>query len=492
MIVANAQPTETIAQTTLKFDFAADWTSGSAFGVHRGSPSEIRDSLHSSGGQNGAPGGIDNVPGWQIDVFANAPDDGLIARIAIDELFPMFTSGYRGGGEIILSVPAITGERSIRFGLDRRGDRASMPPETIVDLSTDSSARASSRIVMKVPRVLPNEEPYEHLTVEFAGTGAARVTLREIQLRGVQLTDVSETINRKAKSPTTHRKCMWAWHFDKYLASSQSRQALADFCARHGITDLFLKTPYTFENGLVALTHIDELRELLAALSVVHVRTHALDGHAEFVLKENHNRVLGFVDAIAKFNAESAPTIRFTGVHLDNEPYLLEAWRNKSTRDAVHQNYFDLNVAASKSCRSHKLEFGLDVPFWFDSTDERGRYLYWINRGAGRTPLIEAIIALADNVAIMSYRERVLGAGCVIDCCAKEFVLGDQYGTDVFASVELGMGKNVEVGTSLGRFDRAYVRSQLSTLWSAVHRQSGCAGMAIHYYDVFRELESVR
>jgi hypothetical protein len=492
MIVANPHPTEFTSQTTLKFDFASDWATGSAFGVHRGTPSEIHDCLHSLAERNGAPGSLDDVSGWQIDVVADAPHDGLMARVTLGELFPTLKNGYRGGGEIILNVAAMTGKRSIRLGLDRPNNPASAPSDVMVDLSTDLSARASSRLVIKVPRLESNEHPYEYLSIAFAGSGATRLTLRDIRLRDVPVADVTDATRKLKENRLALRKGLWAWHYDRFLASAQTRQELADFCKREGITDLFLKTPYTYEDESVALTHVAELRELIAALAAGHVRVHALDGQAEFVLKENHDRVLRFVDAIAQYNAASQPVSRFVGVHLDNEPYLLGAWRNKATRDAVHQSYFDLNAAVAQSCKTHKLEFGLDIPFWFDSADDRGRYLYWIDRDGSRAPLIEAIIELADNVAIMSYRERILGAGCVIDCCAKEFELGDRYDTDVLASVELGMGKNVEAGTSLGRFNREYVHSQLATLWSVAHRQRGCAGMAIHYYDAFRELESVQ
>ena len=85
----------------------------------------------------------------------------------------------------------------------------------------------------------------------------------------------------------------------------------------------------------------------------------------------------------------------------------------------------------------------------------------------------------------MSYRRRVTGPNGVVFHCLNEFELGEKLGVDVFASMELGTGDDVEEGTTFGAYPWPYFRGQLATLERILALTPGSPGIAIHYYEPF-------
>lgn len=283
------------------------------------------------------------------------------------------------------------------------------------------------------------------------------------------------------------RKALWHWNSAETLPDESRVAALLELCQSHGITDLYSQILYSYEGDQVQLRQIDEQRKFNSAAAARGIAVHALDGAPEYVLAENHSRMIHWTEAIGKLNRQWLPEEGFHGIHLDNEPYVLPQWRDDARRPSVIVDYIDLNQRLSKLAAQYNLEFGVDIPFWWDLRDEVGHAKFTYRTAEGSVPILRALFPLIDNVGIMSYRDRVTGPNGLIALCNTEFQLGREHGVDVLAAAELGAGDDVEPGTTFGVYPWPYFRSQLTTLEKILPHTPGCAGIAIHYAAPFAE-----
>jgi hypothetical protein len=284
---------------------------------------------------------------------------------------------------------------------------------------------------------------------------------------------------------------MWVWQTAEILPDAKRRADLLAFCKRHGVTDLFCQMKYTYVDGVVELQLIEPMREFNAAASKQNINVHALDGHREYVLEDNHPRMIALLEAIGRFNDEGDQAERFPAIHLDNEPYTMPDWRDPIKRRDIIRQFVDLNRKLRQKADALGLVFGIDIPFWFDSVG-RGRtplFTYSPDDGSAEIPLLDALLPTVHNVGIMSYRERVTGPDGIVSHCLNEFDLANRLGVEVFASVELGTGPDVEKGITFGVYPLTYFDSQLQTLRRVLARFPSGAGVAIHYYSQYAQLE---
>ncbi len=170
-------------------------------------------------------------------------------------------------------------------------------------------------------------------------------------------------------------RAMWAWDME-------DQQELLRFAREHQVSVLFLQySAKTDERGL---------RAFLRAARQQRLEVHALDGWPEAVLPENHAEVLNEIQAILKFNAGSAPEERWSGFHLDAEPYLLLGW-DSPLQSRIGLWFTELTQKVAAALAGKDLEFGMDVPFWFNPAT-----------------------SLQGNIAIMDYRNAALGGDGII------------------------------------------------------------------------------
>ena len=295
----------------------------------------------------------------------------------------------------------------------------------------------------------------------------------------------------KSVDPHPLRQAMWLWTTERVLGDQAATGKMLDFCERHGITDLYCQVLYDYADDAVKLRQVDAQRAFNTEAHAGKLRVHALDGAPQYVLPENHARMYQLVAALDEFNRAGPAAARYDAIHLDNEPYILDAWKNPGIRRSVINAFVALNQELRRRANAANLEFGIDIPFWFDVAGKNGPEFVADTPG-GRVPLLEALFRSAQNVGVMSYRQRVTGPNGVLAVCASEFELGTKHNVAVFASVELGTGKNVEDGTSFGVFPPAYCNEQLATLRHLLAFQAGCGGLAIHHFDAYEDMEARR
>lgn len=470
----------------INFDTATATAQGGQYGLFGALPDQLQDRLATLGEPAGGA--------WRIEVLAGAASKGLGGVI------PLFDTTLRAEDIPLLDVSsspvleiALTGKLDARRVLvELLGGRvldAETPGVGVGTIeATQVDAQRWSTLRWSVPADGIDRTKVGAVRLMFEGEGPAWIALASV--RFVADGDAAPaTLPPPAPQPPI-RQAMWVWRTTKILPDPAKVDQLFAFCKAHDITDLFWQVPYNkYKDRQMVLLLVDEQRAFNVRAAAAGIRIHALDGGPEFVLRENHERVFKLVEALDAFNREGPKEGRYAAVHMDNEPYVLKGWKaSDEERQEIIQQYIELNRALRKQVNEAGMEYGVDIPFWWDKEETPGKRAYNVHTDKGDVPLLDETFALVQNAGIMSYRVRALGRNGVIDCCRTEFDLGKRLGVDVFASVELGQGERVEKGITYGVYPVEYFLTQLDTLRRALSHQPGCAGIAIHAYYSFEEM----
>jgi len=275
--------------------------------------------------------------------------------------------------------------------------------------------------------------------------------------------------------PKTHeerivRRCsrrLWVWSSQELLEDPAARQQLIDFCGAHHIDAIWLQLLYTLDvqpadrrgdlrdapAARCLIRFRDELCAFLREAHQANIQIHALDGYPEFCQREYHHIPLAVVDAVLQFNRENRTSERFDGVHFDNEPYLLVGWQEAGRREQILREFLDLNAECQRRLKEKsKMEFGIDIPFWWQEFDERtGRInaevLYRGRRQAASYHCLEML----DNVGVMNYRDTADGADGMIAHGRDLLEFADRAGrAQVYMGIETFRSEPTTVWFSVG------------------------------------------
>ncbi len=474
----------------IDFDTATQTAQGGQYGLVGARPDRLQDRLVTIG--EPASGA------WRIEALAGAPAEG------IGGIVPLYDTTARDtdvpladvSSAPVLEIAALgqLGERRLNVELvSGRASGGEAPGVRLGTIEPDQLAAGRwATMHWEVPANAVDRTKVGAVRFMFEGNGPAWVALARIRF----VSEGAETpMGLSPPAPQQPiRQAMWVWRTTKILPEPAEVDQLFAFCKEHAITDLFWQVPYNkYKDRKMELLLVDEQRAFNIRATGAGIRVHALDGGPEFILPENHERVFKLVEALDAFNREGPAEGRYFAVHMDNEPYVLKGWKSSDAeRQQIIQNYIELNRALRRQVNEAGMQYGVDIPFWWDKVDASGKRVYNVQTDKGEVPLLEATMELVQNAGIMSYRVRSLGRNGVIDCCLTEFALGKRLGVDVFASVELGTGPRVETGITFGVYPAEYFLTQLDTLHRVLPKQAGCAGIAIHAYYSFQELLEAR
>jgi hypothetical protein len=269
--------------------------------------------------------------------------------------------------------------------------------------------------------------------VFLAGSGKGKIYIGDLAFCSEKEIRIPES--KKIESvKSSMRRGIWYWHTAKLLDDPEKQHQVVEFCKQHQITDIFLQLPYEFKmngNRPDILWAPWKLRPLLSLFHHANIRISALDGAPEFALNEHHQRVLAVLKSLILYNRSANPAERFDGIRYDIEPYLLPAFSGIHKKSIIIQ-YLDLLRKIREIVSPEKIEFGLDIPFWFDGKNE---FFEPVAEIEGR-PLSQWILDIVDNIGIMDYRTEAYGADGVITHAQDELYYASKKGKTVFIGLE--------------------------------------------------------
>ncbi len=290
---------------------------------------------------------------------------------------------------------------------------------------------------VQVPLILAGQLDLSRLgglTLDFTTPGDHVVFIDDVCLKtrsGQQETmaETPVTTDKGSTAPFQPRpQAMWIWNTRPLLENAADRKQLFDFCNTNNVDEVWLQLLYilhgaddlfgppqpadALKNIHCELTDIAKLQGFIREAHARNVRVHALDGYPEYAQKEYHPAPLAIVDGVIEYNRNAEPTERFDGIHFDNEPYLIIGWADPSRRKRILSEFLTLNKMCVERVHDHSdMEFGIDIPFWWDSRDDvTGEITGEVAFGGKIQPASYHCVDILDNVGIMNYRDTADGA----------------------------------------------------------------------------------
>ena len=238
--------------------------------------------------------------------------------------------------------------------------------------------------------------------------------------------------------PRERQTALWVWNTRDLLDDRAERDTFLDFVEAQSITRIFLYLPAAHgtepRSGYIPFDG-RELGPFLSELRARGALAYALDGDRDYVRPENHAGVFRTVERLVEHNRSVPAEQRFHGVRYDIEPYLAPGFQGPARQDLL-DGYVELLAGVAERAREGELKVAVDIPFWFDAPDEEtGEYME-AELGGERRPLIEHVMSLVDDVAIMDYRTAAGGPNGALVHAQGELVLGARADVGVFVGVE--------------------------------------------------------
>ena len=287
-----------------------------------------------------------------------------------------------------------------------------------------------------------------------------------------------------AAPPSGFPRGTWVWSKASWFEPS-ARDTLFIFLKQHGLSVILVQIHTDYSGAKAKLLYSEQLSALLQQASREGVAVHALDGDPGFVYAPGREKLAAQIEAINEFNSTLPVNARFVGVHYDIEPYLLPEWRKDwDSRLDVCTNYLTTLEVLSHAARAHGLEFSVDIPPWFATSDKLKPFEM---RGQPGT-LLDHVAHVVDWFGIMAYRNHASGPDSILSVSEGNINVMEKLGKKAWIGVETGPNRGDDPpkitfwNRPVGDFDQAIneVETQMA------HRK-GCGGILIHCYELFRQ-----
>jgi hypothetical protein len=171
---------------------------------------------------------------------------------------------------------------------------------------------------------------------------------------------------------------------------------------------------------------VEVYKAFIKSATANQIQIHALDGAPNWVAPKGINYQRAFFAWVKKYQAGALETERFTGIHLDVEPYLYSGWESNYKKTVLA--YQTLVAEVIGESEQLKLPIAFDIPFWFDEKTYNNTY--------GKGNLASWVIQNAEHVTIMAYRDKALGQNGIVELVKNELNEARKYNKHVTIAVE--------------------------------------------------------
>lgn len=245
-------------------------------------------------------------------------------------------------------------------------------------------------------------------------------------------------------------RAMWLW--GDYPAAE-----VVGWARQQRVTEIFAYVPPTvLTDG--SLARFQELKELAEPAKI---KLRALGGEPTWAADPE--------PALA-WQRTVVSTGIFSGIHLDVEPYLTEAW--SYDLPGVQASYLSL---LDRMRVASTLPLEADVPFWY------GQYKL------GRKNFADEVLRRTNGVTVMSYRDTGTGPNSMLAVSQDWLTRGRTIGKRVRLSAETDPLPDCAYCTfSEEGADR--LREELGKVDAATRRTAAFAGIAVHRFGTWRSM----
>ncbi|PFA68333.1 amidase [Bacillus sp. AFS015802] len=261
-------------------------------------------------------------------------------------------------------------------------------------------------------------------------------------------------------------KSTWLWNTVEII---ENKEEIVGFLKVHGVNEVYLQV-----NPSVEKEHYHQFIEM-ANLENIHV--YALDGAPKWATVNGRSSLIAFFDWLEAYQLEANESQRFTGVHLDVEPYLLSGWTSAYGKTVL--NYQKMVMEAVDRSDSLQLPLGMDIPFWFDEKSYNNEF--------GKGNLAHWVIGKTDEVGVMAYRDQAVGPNGIIELIRNEMDYALFAGKKVKAGVETAPSSEGDFLT-FHEEGEGFMLGELARVDAEYGTYSSYKGIAVHHYGSWKVL----
>ena len=209
------------------------------------------------------------------------------------------------------------------------------------------------------------------------------------------------------------------------------------------------------------------------------IKVYAMDGSPEWLDPKNKRHV-HFLNWVSDYQKKSKKNERFSGLHLDVEPYLYKGWENNY--QSTVKRYQDIIKKAKKEAASLALPLEMDIPFWFSESN-------FTNKTYGKGVLSEWVIKNVDGVTIMAYRNFIKGQNGILALTLDEIKYANKAGKKVQIALETTKPDSEPPYLSFFEKGQKELQKTINSLHNSYKEHKSFNGFAIHSYESWSKLK---
>lgn len=247
---------------------------------------------------------------------------------------------------------------------------------------------------------------------------------------------------------------VWLW--DTKNIETNSKEIFI-FLQKHHVNTIYLQINYSIK--------LDSYKKFIQNATDRKIKVHALEGDSKWALSTEKTSVKNFYTWLTDYQNSALSYQKFSGIHLDVEPYLNSTWID-DYKEAVNAYQDFINLVLYESSKVG-LELCLDIPFWFDTLEYDNTY--------GKGILGMWVISHLKSVAIMAYRDKSDEICNLVD---NEIKWANDYKTKVIIGVETSKSSE---GKSLSFFEEGckYMSNELNSVYDRFCKIESFKGFSI-------------
>ncbi len=265
-------------------------------------------------------------------------------------------------------------------------------------------------------------------------------------------------------------RALWVWN-QETIIDETAREELFAFARSKQINTLFI-----FAFSLIR-DNPEALRQFIDQAGKRRFWVEFVAGEPDWARKVNHYIPRSFVRDSLDFAKTLPENHQFTGLVFDIEFYT----ENPPDTWPIHE-YVDLIQELADRTEGSELTLTLATPFWFDIADLQQTY-------QGREQFLsDLLIDTADRVVIMDYRDFAAGGDGLIMNVDREMAYAATIGKPIIIGVETQCNLPDPPKVTFCEEGELILDRELAKVEAAYHEQPSWGGIAIHYYDSYRQL----
>lgn len=265
----------------------------------------------------------------------------------------------------------------------------------------------------------------------------------------------------------TNGTATWMWNTNEIVTMPDS---VLSFAQNNGAKTIYLQVNYSIPN--------EKYKTFISKATSLGINVEALEGAPSWALDSGASYRSNFIAWVSQYQASCASSERFSGIHLDIEPYLNLLWSNKLS-SAVYQ-YQKAISFFKQEASILGIEFTADIPFWFDTINYKNKN--------GKGQLYKWVIDNTDSIAIMSYRDLALGDNGIFALVKNELDYAQLNGKSVMIGIET---ENTSEGDFLTFYGQTIseMDAQLDLVYQLANEYSSFGGFSIHHIDSWMKMK---